>query len=80
MVTQSGADFSAVYHADGNALDVAELTVQPDGGFRFKLSVPEMGLTSVFGGTSDGETASGVAKYELGGESGEVPFTAKKAY
>ena len=79
MVTQNDTEFSAVYHADGNAMDVEAFTFEPDGSFSFKLSVPDIGLSSVFSGTSDGQTASGVAKYEMGGESGEVPFTAKLA-
>jgi uncharacterized protein (DUF1330 family) len=79
MITQNDTEFSAVYHADGNAMDVEAFTAEPDGSFSFKLSVPDIGLSSVFSGTSDGQTASGVAKYEMGGESGEVPFTAKLA-
>ncbi len=70
--------FSGVYHADGNSMDVEKFTVDPSGAFSFTLNVPEMGLTSVFTGTAQEDTASGIAKYELGGESGELQFTAKR--
>ncbi len=53
-------------------------TVDGNGALSFALSIPQ-GLKVQFSGTSDGENATGVAKYEVGGESGEVPFTAERS-
>ncbi len=78
VISDDQGTLSAVYTTDGISLDAEDFTVE-DGRFSFSLSVPDAGVTARFSGTADGDSATGVIAYEVGGESGELKFIAKKS-
>ena len=78
VITNDEGTLSAVYTTNGISLDAEDFTVE-DGRFSFSLSVPDAGVTARFSGTAEGDNATGVIAYEVGGESGELKFIAKKS-
>ncbi|HIA47038.1 MAG TPA: hypothetical protein EYN96_03495 [Candidatus Hydrogenedentes bacterium] len=78
MLSEIDGQYSGTYHADGIDVNLEDFTVDDTGSFSFTVNVPEIGLTSEFSGTSDGDNATGVIEFDAGGQSGEVAFTAKR--
>jgi hypothetical protein len=78
VIRDDQGTLSAVYTIDGIALDAEDFMIE-DERFSFSLSVPDAGITAQFSGTVDGDSATGVIAYEVGEESGEIKFIAKKS-
>ena len=78
-VSEAGGKLSATYHVNEQQFKVEDLEVSEDGQVTFTLYIKEIGLTSKFSGKVDGDNAKGVVKYAVGGQSGELVWTAHKS-
>jgi hypothetical protein len=78
VISDDQGTLSAVYTTDCIPIDAEDFTVEGER-FSFSLSVPDAGITARFSGTVDNDNATGVIAYEVGEESGELKFIAKKS-